>query len=84
MSDHHPTIVDPRVLAASLNIETSDLAGLFAGWTREKLEYCRQGIDFDRRSGPITLDEFDERVAAARRQYQAALEAYAAWDPDEE
>ncbi len=74
------TIVDPRVVAKALQMDTYQLAEQLATWALEALP----NIDFEARDarGPSTLERFDERVAISRRYLEDAHAAFAAWLAD--
>lgn len=74
--------VDPRTVADALHIGVDDLAKLLAEWGAERLNDTAAGMDFERRTGAVTLEEFDEGVARARRFFADAHAAYREYAKD--
>jgi len=74
------TIVDPRVIAATLQMDTYQFAETLTGWAADSLP----SIGFEERKsrGPSSLEAFDEQVEKARRYLEAAHEAFAAYLAD--
>ena len=70
--------VDPRVIAEALYIGTDDLARLLTKWAQSELP----SLDFDKEWAPPPLDQFEDRVEAARRYLVAAHAAMDAWNED--
>lgn len=77
--DTTPT-VDPRTIAAALQMDTYDLASVLVNWALDAVP----SPDFETRDqrGPMPLDEFDAQVEKARRYLAAAHESFAAWQED--
>jgi hypothetical protein len=73
------TIVDPRVIADALQMDTKELARVLTTWSGEALPM----IGFNANWIPTSLDNFDENVSRSRRYLEAAHEAMRAWDEDQ-
>lgn len=68
--------VDPRVIADALHLELSQLTNLLAGWCVDQLGNVGTRVDFERRDGPLTPDEFDAMIAKARTYLEEAHACY--------
>jgi hypothetical protein len=71
-----PQTVDPRIVAAALQMDTHDLAKLLCTFASDALPV---GTWLERTYKPLPLEDFDERDAGARRHLEAAHAAWAAW-----
>lgn len=71
-----PQTVDPRVVADALQMDTHDLTKLLCTFASDALPV---GTWLERTYKPLPLENFDERVAGARRHLEAAHAAWAAW-----
>lgn len=74
-----PQTVDPRIVAAALQMDTHDLAKLLCTFASDALPV---GTWLERTYEPLPLENFDERVARARRHLEAAHAAWAAWNAE--
>lgn len=74
------TIVDPRVIAESLQMDTYDLAAVLVGWARDAVP--SPGFETTHARGPMPMDDYDEQVAKARRYLESAHAAFDAWQTD--
>jgi hypothetical protein len=63
------TITDPRAIAATLDMDTYQLAEQLVTWANDAL-------------GPMPLEDFDAQVEKARRYLENAHEAFKAWMQD--
>jgi hypothetical protein len=74
------TITDPRAIAATLDMDTYQLAEQLVTWANDALPT----ISFEARDfrGPMPLEDFDAQVEKARRYLENAHEAFKAWMQD--
>lgn len=70
--------LDPRVIAESLFMDTSDLARILTKWAKDELP----APEYDRAWEPMALEDFDAAVERARNYLVAAHEAQKAWNED--